>query len=740
MSVPGTYIEQQAGLPVPSMRGAAHGSAKASDADRFNLGRLWSMIRRRLWLALAIFTAVMAAAVAITAMQPRMYQADAMVLLRDTGQQLEQRVTDEVDEPTMTGDADVNTEIQVAGSIDTAERVARALNITQDAALLGRIAPGAVIADGAALTPTDRERLNTQIAMVLRSGLGLSRLGTSYSLAFSYRHSDPQIAALLANSFAEQYVAGQIERKRLTTDQATTFLAGKVAELREQATVDFGAVQAYRISNGLLSNSATALTEQDISVYNQQAATARAEAAADAARLSTARRQLRDGSNGGDVGEALTSSVVSSLRTQRAQVAARVADLSTRYGSRHPDLLRAQQELHALDGQIQEEINRVVSNLEARAEVSSQRLASIDATLSSTRGVLAGNNRALVALDDLQRRAEASQGLYESYLARYRQVLAGSGTEQPDARILTRATDQIGPYSPNVLLNLILAGMIGLIAALVAAIALELQFKGLTTAEDVERRTGLPFLGLVPENKSVPHHAATPLETVAQSPNSVIAESVRGIVSATHIPGTGSGQVLAVTSALPDEGKTVLTALLGTTASAGGSRVVIVDCDIMRRGLSRLTGFAQGPGLREIASGAATLDQALQPMNDGGPVILPITGKPNEGERLAEHGMIHAVVAQLKERFDLILLDCPPLLAIAEAREIAGLADGVVINALWRKTPDDAIRAAARLLPATLTNYVGVVLTRVDLRKQSRYAGEGPSGYTDAYVTYAAAQ
>jgi uncharacterized protein involved in exopolysaccharide biosynthesis/Mrp family chromosome partitioning ATPase len=735
---------------VPATGGIGRGvdtSMAEQESERLNFRLFLNMLRRQARLFLSTFALLLTFGVIITLLQSKMYESSAVVLLKSADQKLEKRVTEKADEQTMQGDADVATEIQIIGSLDLARDVVHKLKLIEDPKINPWLAPKPSMlgrlfgadpqpVDLKTLTPGQRKTMEAKLVQIVRSGLGAERLGTAYSVRIFYRSSDPDTAAMLANAVANEYVQSQVSRKKDETAEATEFLATKVEQLRKQATSDFAAVQNYRVSNGLLSSSATGLTEQDISVYNQQTASARAEAAADAARLATARRQLQGGSTGDDVGEALSSPVVSSLRTQRAQIAARVADLSTRYGSRHPELLRAKEELASVDSQIQAEIDRVISNLEAKAAVSAGRLASLNSTLGSAKGELARNNNALITLDDLQRRAEASQGLYESYLARYRELMAGSGVEQSDARILAEALPPTAPYRPNVMLNLILSGLCGIVFGVVLALAAEMQYKGLTTAADIEKKVGLPYLGLTPDNKSIEHHAATVLETLTEQPDSLLAEAVRGIHAAAHIPITGRARVLAITSALPDEGKTMLSAMLGKTAADSGVSTVIVDCDIILRGLSRLYGLDYGAGLREVAQGEETLDHALRFIDDRDHAILPITSSALAGERLTAKGAIQSVVAQLKEHFDLVLLDCPPLLAIAESREIAALADGVLLAAHWRKTSSDAVRAAARLLPSRLSDYTGVVLSRVDLRKQNRYANDETATYATAYQRY----
>lgn len=742
MTLPKIFNEPYA-APGGRMGQVMEPGSEARERDRLDFRGFIAILRRRMRVLIATIALFLTLGVLISLLQQKVYDASTFVLLKSSGGKLEERVTERTEQKDMTGDADVSTEIQVIGSLDLSQRVVRNLKLVESpefnpllvrkTSFFGNTREPVNLAT---LTAEQREKLETQVVQNVRRGLGAERLGTAYAVRIGYRSSNPQTAAKLANAFAEEYIRWQVAQKKEATSEAAEFLASKVGELRQQATADFGAVQQYRVQNGLLSNAATGLAEQDISVYNQQSATARAEAAADAARLSTAKRQLQDGSNGEDVGEALSSPVVSSLRTQRAQIATRVADLSERYGSRHPDLLRAREELAEIDRQIQAEIDRVISNLEAKTEVSQGRLASIEASLGSAKSVLGRNNSALVTLDDLQRRAEASKGLYESYLSRYQQVMAGSGTEQPEAKIVASAFPPSVPSSPNIPLNLILAGLCGILFGVIAAMAAEMQYKGLTTADDVETRLGLPFLGLTPESSTLEHHATTPIKTLIEQPDSLLAEAVRAIHSATHLPSNGRARVLAVSSAVPGEGKTVLSAMLGLTAAASGAKVVVIDCDILLRGLSRLASAFEGPGLREVTAGTTTIDEAIRQWHGSSLSYLPITSSPEPGERLTMNGAIHAVIGQLKERFDLIVLDCPPLLAITEAREIAALADGVVLAVHWRKTSSDAVRAAARLLPARLAAFTGVVLSRVDMRKQRRYANDETTAYASAYERY----
>ena len=247
--------------------------------------------------------------------------------------------------------------------------------------------------------------------------------------------------------------------------------------------------------------------------------------------------------------------MIGSLRAQRATISQHVADLEGRYGPNHPEMLTAKRQLADTDAQIQAEINRIVSNLEAKAQVSRQRVASLEGTLGTARGSLQQNNRAMIGLDDLERKATTSQTLYESYLNRLKESSAEEGTERSDARVISGARIPLAPSSPKVLLDVALAIFLGLGSGAAAAFIAEAMASGFTTGEEVEQRLGQHYLGGIPLLASLKGAGKVPLTAVVKNPMSAYAEAFRSLRTAIRYSGHGISQVVAVSSALPAEGK-----------------------------------------------------------------------------------------------------------------------------------------------------------------------------------------
>lgn len=721
----GLYGASGGGVPgmVPAL--AFESRMPPPAADRVDLRLLMAVFRRRLGVFLAVLLAVLAAGGVLTALQNKTYLARAEVTLNSRTQAVA---------PTSVSDGPVQAAIPSEGYVDTQVSV-----VTSEANL-------AAVADKLGLAREERfarSPLGAEAAAMawLRKGVVATRIGTTYGIAITFEDGDAARAARIANTFAEQYTAGALEAKRLAARKTTTTIAERLEQLRQQALADTAAVQRYRIGNNLLSTTMGTLTEQEISTYNQAVTTARAEASEDGARLDAARRQMALGGSAGGVGEVAASPAIGSLRAQQATAAGELASLNARYGPRHPDVLRARATLNSIDARISDETQRVLSSLEARARVSQQRLASLSGSLNQSRGTLEQNNAAMVGLQDLEKRAETSNALYESYLNRFKELTAREGTEQADADMLHPAAVPLRPTSPNVVLNMILSVTLGLGLGIAAAFAAEMTFSGLTTGDDIEQRLGVRYLGSIPTLGSVSRPSFSkgsekvPMTALLEDPRSAFAESFRSL-RASIAMNTVKARVIALTSALPDEGKTTTAICLARSMALSGDRVLLIDGDLRRQGVSRfLRGDASRPGLMDVLRGSATLADAMVVDPATGLHILPFAESSNDAPEMLTGDEMDRMLADAREQFDAIIIDTAPVLPIADARLMLRKADASVFVVRWRKTPEAALRSALRLLPDDRVQLAGVALTRVDMRKQARF-GYGDDAFYHSYKRY----
>jgi polysaccharide biosynthesis transport protein len=700
--------------PLPAaLPTARHEVLLPATADRLDLTESVAFFRRRFKMILGVLVLCLLAGLAYSMLAPKIYTAKATVMLMDNAVE-EIRAEDRLKGGQVLSSEMVDTQVEIITSRTMAERVAGALGM------------------GKTLDSTAKRTIIDE----LQREVSATRTGKSYALAITYSATEGQAAATIANEFARQFVGWELRSDQENHKETLALVQQRLGELRAQAQSDTNALQQYRIANNLLSTSGASLTEQEISNYNQEVTSARAGAAEDEARLQTALAQLRSGSSGDDVGEALGSTVISSLRAQEAQAAGEVADLSSKYGAKHPQLIQAQSRLIEVREQIQAEIGRVISNLRAKRDVSQQRMSSLSGSLATARGKLTQNNSAMVGLSDLERAAGASQSIYEAYLNRYKELLAAEGSERPNAKILTLANVPAWPMHPNIPLSMALSLVIGLGLGIIAAYITEAVFHGVSTPDELEKSSGGHYLTSIPLLKSVEpkiHHAVTAMQ---QSPNSAFAESFRALDTAISQASHGQNQVIAITSALPDEGKTVIACCLSYVLAQSGKKTILIDCDLRRAGVSRLLDMREyDRGLIEYLDGKAEIN--FDDLSDHRIFcVLPLRPSEEQPDHLLTGDAFIALLDELRTRFDHIVLDLPPVLPIAATPILASRADATVMTTRWRKTSRFALRAALKRLPADQVNLVGLALNQVDMRRRAYFERGDPSFYYKQYRDY----
>jgi capsular exopolysaccharide synthesis family protein len=715
-------------------------SAAEGTSSQIDVLQLVSLFRRRLKLFVAVILVVFGAAALLTFQQTPQYTATARVVIDQRKQQVIQAEQSVVSNLPNDSSA-VDTEVEILRSRSIAEKVAEQAGIFKDPNWAPRPGLLKTIADIFSKEESKDDSVIKQQSIVdgLLSGLDVNRTNDTFMIDVSYTLPDAAQAAKFANLFADTYITDQISSKFDATQRAVQWLNDRLGSIRQQVDDANAAVQAYKIKNNLLSSQGATLTEQEISTLDQQLALARAEAAEQAARLSTAKAQLARGSNGEDVGEALTSPVVQSLRQQRATASQKVADLAGRYGERHPDLLKARRELADIDGQIQQEIKRIISNLEAQTQVAQQHVASIQASVNSTRSTLAENNTAGVKLNELQRNADAANTLYQSFLDRFKQTTAQQGMEQSDARVISKATIPTSPSKPRIALNLMLGFLISLILATIAIIVAEIFDSGITTADDIEHDFHLPALGNIPILESVADDAkgVVPYDYVVNQPLSGFSECFRMLRSSLLLSRAGQTvKTIAVTSSLSNEGKTTTSICLARVSALAGDKVLLVDCDTRKRSLNIFLPKDQQAGLFDVISGQKKLEDVIVLDEPSGAWILPLGRSPFTPRDIFASKVMTNLLLSAEKEYSLIILDAPPVLAVADTRFIVNEADAVMMLVHWRTTPRKAVESSLKVLASSNAFVAGVALSRVNQHQQSRFGYGDPSYYYGSYKKY----
>lgn len=694
------------------------------------LRHIAGVIWQRLGLGLLVAGGVTAAVLLFGVTRTPQYQAVGSVLIQPKRENLASAEPSQVGLPPDT--SAVDTQVELLRSHALAEAVAAKLRLDRDP----EFNPKAKAATGAAPDPATLSR----VADRLQARTEIKRAGLTYVVDVGVESESPLKAARIANSTMQTFLDRQLDEKVAAVSRANKELGASLEAMRKEAEVAEARVQQYKNANGLFSAQGATLAEQEVSTLNQQIALAKAETAEKRARLSAALTQVRSGGGGADVGAALGSETIRELRKKEAETSVRLAQLEADFKPEYPEVKRTQAQLNDIRTQIQSEINRILSSLRAEASAAAQREGSLLGSRGVAQGGLAANGQAQVGLLALQQRADSAKQVYEAYLNRAKDVAAQGSLQQSDASIASPAAVPSKKSSPN--LPLFAAGgvLLGLLAGALSMLAAEFWGRSLRSGLDIERELGLPFAGLVPDYASVAgkHRKkgpGAPADYMVDQPLSSFSEALRNLRAFLLFSGQSKPvKILALTSAVPREGKSMTSFCLARALALSGSNVVLVDCDLRVRGLSKLVGEPE-KGLQHVVEGEADLEQALVRDARTGLWILPAA----EGVvpyDLFSRPECDAVLRRLAERFDYVLLDTPPILGVADARILAGKADRVLYVVQWNKTPLRAAQAAVQILRECGADVAGGLLTKVNVKQQARFGYADDSDYFGYYRNY----
>ena len=577
--------------------------------------------------------------------------------------------------------------------------------------------------------------------------LEVERVNNTYVLELQFSSHSPAKSAMIVNTFAENYLLEQLETKFEATSRTNDWLNVRLGELRNEVRVSENAVEIYRADSGLLSVQGSSLTEQQIADLNAQKVIEQAAYNEVSARLDSVKSQIARGVPADTIAEVMASGIIRDLRRQESEIASRLAELSTRYGPRHPDVMEVERETSELKTRIDREISRIVSNLESEAGIARQKVQTLEQNLVLLRRELTTNNRSLVRLRELEREAEASRTLYQNFLEQFKQIDDQEEITQADARIISRAVIPTQQSYPRSLLNIILGSILGVFLGIGMVVLSEMLDQGLSTGEDVERETGMSFLASVPDISGnifikiwrfvSGKQAPEPSVYMEKQPFSLFTESFRMLRSSILFSGTEKPpKVVAITSALPNEGKTTLVKSMGKISTMSGSRTLIIDCDLRLQSLSKTPPSPVKGGLVQYLKGKITLKEAIVIDEDTGCHYLLNTKHGVISEDHFGSAEFDKMLNYLRKKYDMIILDTAPVLLVAETQMLAKRADCVVMAARWRRTRVTAVNMAVSALTKINANLIGLVLTKVNFNKRAKYGVGDYSYYAKQYGKY----
>jgi polysaccharide biosynthesis transport protein len=733
-----------------------------------DLREITKILRRRRWLVIVVTLALLAAAIVFVLLATPRYTAMATILVdprrssvidTNNGQQTSSNPA--------TDDITINSQVSLMQSVAVLQRVVDNLNLANDPEfgphpsildpikrlfITRALVPGQSAEDVAKLLTLD---------FLTRKRLKVTRQAMTFLVDINVSSESPEKAAKIANAIADSYFYEQVQSRYETQKIAASWFNKQIEDLKSQVQASDRAVEEFRAANNLTAAQGLTINDQQLSDLNNKLIDAHAQTAEAHAKFEQVQNIAKTKADPGILTQALASDVIARLRTQYADVAKNLADVSSKFGQQHPLVVNARAQLRETQKLINEEVQRILESTRQAFQVAQSREDALQKSLDNLKHISDESGADQVRLRELQREADANRTLYASFLARYKETSAQESVNLPDSRLVSKADIPITPSFPRTILILALAPIMGVGLGGVLALVADYFDRRIKSPQQAEDATGVPTLATMPligtrelasrairgrralsqydpnVARVLPPTMQPPLmRYVLEEPASLFAESVRAVRLAIHRASrTESVKSIVVTSSVDGEGKTTLAVNLAMSLAAVGMRTILIEGDFRNPEMSRSLCPQAKVGAIQVAGGQARFDQAILVDGSTGLAVLPSPPKQSvvaNSEFVFSDAMTN-MLEQLRQHFDYVVIDSPPLLPLVDARALAEIADRVVVGIRWDSTPRDVVAQAVETLTPAYERVLGTVLTRVDMRRMRFYDYYRSSSYLTPY-------
>jgi polysaccharide biosynthesis transport protein len=589
-----------------------------------------------------------------------------------------------------------------------------------------------------------RETLNE----MAEKNLSVNVEGQTRIVEITFDATDPELASRFANNLTSEFIEQNAQARWEMNRQTADWLGGQLAELRAKLEASENDLQAYARQKSLIyTGDKQMVSEEKLRQLQADLSRAQADRMEKQSRFELARSASPDTLPDvlGDTNLRTLESNLTDLRRQQAQ-------LEVNFTGDYGKVKQIHAEISTLEQAVAQKRAEIVTRIANELTEAQRREELLASAYSAQTMRVTGDSEKSIRYDVLKREVDTNQQIYEAMLERVKESTIASAMKASNVRVIDAAVPPRHPYKPNLPVGSAAGAVGGALLGLVAIVIRERTVGSLQEPGDAAALLGIPELGVIPRariaRKSSPVITLTPQTResgrsdqplIAANNLPVVADSFRAVLASILLGETKDHhRMLVITSACPGEGKTTAAVNLALTLANMNRRVLLIDGDIRSPRLARIFGLDNSSGvtdlLREPSPSDSFLDSVIKTTTVANLHVLTSGPTLPAGVDLLFGTSIAELISRYRERFDMVLIDTPPMLSMPDARVLGRIADGVILIARSGKTSRAAVLAAYRRLVEDHTNVVGIILNDWNV-KSSTY--KYYSGYN--YSKYAAA-
>jgi succinoglycan biosynthesis transport protein ExoP len=567
----------------------------------------------------------------------------------------------------------------------------------------------------------EKEEKRRSLIRGFSKSLEITPIRKTQLVTVSFVSEDPILAALVANTVGETYVSQDYAVKSDINQNAAHWLTSRLEDLRSSLDKSEAVLQTYRKKENIIDlkdNNGRGLTGL-VSIELEQTSHQLIEAKNEVNQLNSIVRAVKDNgikniANLESITEITSHPVIQNIKKVKVMAKLKVSELAQVFGPKHPTLIAAQSELRTVDRQLITQIEKLVAGLDKQLKTKKRNVVALETEYKSIQAqfqnVIGKDN----TYQKLVREVESNRELYNTFLSRSKETELTSDFNAAVARFTDRAYVPSKSITLSKYIVIVIAFILTVAGCIIALMVNALLTDSFTSVGDIEQKLGLPVLGILPQ-VAMKKDQDLDLHYFFEENGRQFAESVRTLRTSLLLgQGEDKSQVMAIISSQPNEGKSTMS--INFAFSLGQiESTILIDADMRKPSLARLFNIPKDqPGLADVIAGKANLFDCLYKDKASGISILPCGRPPSNAQELLSSSRFDQLLQSLKQSYDRIIIDTPPIQAVSDSLIIATHTDAIIYVIKSEVTKVRLVKTGIRRLKSVNANIAGVVMNNVN--------------------------